>query len=186
MYGLRTNWYRNGVGTRRLPSAGRAERTRAMDQRPLAPETISAAPRKKGSSRFARSSGCACSFAATHMPMRATDCAYSRLHSLDLCPQKSLQDGPARSSVAAALPATDLPAHSLDLNHTLQNLSGRYEPLHGELNTQTGAPAARCQRRHGACAPVHRCWSSHAPPLCAPPLPPPPSSVMHMGNNIQC
>lgn len=39
------------------------------------PDTISAAPRKKGSSSQARSSGCACSFAAVHMASSATLCS---------------------------------------------------------------------------------------------------------------
>lgn len=55
-------------------SLGIALRTRAMDHRPLTPDAISAAPRKKGSSRCTRSKGDACRLAAVYMPTSVTPC----------------------------------------------------------------------------------------------------------------
>ena len=50
-----------------------------MDHKPVMPEVISAAPRKKGSSSHTRSSGCACSFAAVYIATSVTLCTGNKL-----------------------------------------------------------------------------------------------------------
>lgn len=123
-------------------------RTRAMVHKPLTPDTISAAPKKKGNSKYSLSAGCACSLAAVYMAMSATDCKQSVLAQLiyTITPDTNAANERRKGSrchILAVLICNN-PAAFLRL-------------LRYQMRYSRNSPGGRSQKSHVACALPHRC-----------------------------